>query len=123
MNVHWGLSINTLFQPDFRAEPDSLLIFKSSETVRWAARGLGHQESSMDEQALRDGQVWESDGSLIQVNETGGGYVVANFRVSGGSLEYTDSVVYKDANRLIRLLKRLGMKPTDKVITLCEAGS
>lgn len=73
----------------------------------------------MNDQALRDGQVWENDESLIQVNETGDGYVVANFKVVDGVLSYTDCVSYRDADKLRALLDKMGMRPTDKVITLC----
>lgn len=74
----------------------------------------------MDEQALRDGQVWKNNESLIQVNETGDGFVVANFKVVDGNLVYTDCVIYRDAGRLLSLMARMGMRPTDKVITLCR---
>lgn len=84
---------------------------------------MATRESIMDEQALRDGQVWEKDGSLIQVNDTGKGYVIANFKIVDSVLTYMDCVIYKDAKKLLRLLEKLGMKPTDKVITLCETQS
>jgi hypothetical protein len=75
----------------------------------------------MDEQALRDGHVWENEQSLVQINQYGKGFIIANFKVLDGVLSYTDSVIYKDEAKLLSLLRRLNMKPTNKVITLCRS--
>jgi len=74
----------------------------------------------MDERAFKDGQVWEKDGLLLQINEAEGKYLVAAFRETCIGLTYAGSVIFVDEKSLRSHIERKGMEPTDKVITLCR---
>ena len=76
----------------------------------------------MEERAFKDGQVWEKDGMLVQVNDSDGTYLVAAFTDEDGTLSYSGSVVFTTSENFKRYVDRLGLVPSEKVITLCRRG-
>lgn len=74
----------------------------------------------MTDRAFNDGQVWENDNILLQVNVIDGGYLVAAFKREGCSVVYSDAVIFSDEKSMVRHMEKNGMKPTGKVITLCK---
>lgn len=70
-------------------------------------------------QGMLDGQVWENDTMVFQVEKAGkNSYRVVMFSVKEDELHYVGIVLYDDEAKLCHFLESMNMRPTSKFLTI-----
>lgn len=72
----------------------------------------------MGEGLLEDGQVWENDTDVIQLERRGNSYMAVIFKKNPQGLTYNIAAVYDRDDKLLEFLDKMQMIPTSKIITL-----
>lgn len=73
----------------------------------------------MGEKLLEDGQVWENDTNVAQLERRGeDSYLLVMFSKQLGGLTFSIAAVYDREDRLLDFLEKMQMRPTSKIITL-----
>jgi len=68
---------------------------------------------------LRDGQVWENDTMVFQVDKAGkDSYRVVMFSTKNEELHYVGTVLYDEEAKLCHFLESMNMTPTSKFLTI-----
>ena len=70
---------------------------------------------------LENGQVWEGreSGSVFQIDKYCDSYRVVFFTLSDGDrLDFTGAAFYEDVEKVLKLLGKMGAKPTSRLVRL-----
>lgn len=71
---------------------------------------------------LHEIKIWENDQTVFQIEPRGLEYRVIMFSLVEGSLQFVQVAFYRDAEKLLKFVKKLGMHPTSKILSVVGGG-
>lgn len=70
------------------------------------------------EEPLMDGQIWDSDKVVLQLDILGKSYRAVMFRNTGDGLHYVQVCLFQDPDKLRRLIRKLGLTLSIKKLVI-----
>lgn len=67
---------------------------------------------------LQNGQIWENNDVVFQIDKAGKKYRVVMFAVKNEELQYVGIVFYDEEEKLCHFLESMNMRPTSKFLTI-----
>jgi len=71
---------------------------------------------------LHTTKIWEDDKTVFQIEPRGSEYRVIMFSLVEGSLQFVQVAFYRDAEKLLKFVKKMGMHPTNKILSVAGGG-
>jgi len=67
---------------------------------------------------LSDGQIWEGDSIVVQIEKLNDDYRTVMFKRTGDKLMFVTVAIYDDEEKLFYFLNKYSMQPTSKILTI-----
>jgi len=65
-----------------------------------------------------DGQIWENEQYVVQLEQFNTSWKMVMFSKRSNSLHFVEAAVYENEERMVNLLKKMNLQPSDKNIVV-----